>query len=87
MSQQDIQYEQDGCEVLSQLKEIFHSPHIDFKQKIMILTLAPLSWSMRKIEKFFECSFHLARQAKILVSEKGLMSTPSAYFRGTFDNI
>lgn len=85
--QQDITYELDGCEVLSQLKQVFCSPHIDYNQKVTILTLAPLSWSARKMEKFFECSYHMARQAKILVNEKGLMSSRAPSGKGTFESM
>lgn len=75
-------YENDGFEVLSQLKQVFRNPHSNCQQKMKILTLAPISWSARKIEKFFECSYHMARQAKILVEEKGLMSAQTLSVTG-----
>ena len=58
------------------LKEKFHSTD-ERREKLKILTLLPKSWSVRKIAKEFEALIYMARQAKKLVLEKGILSSPN----------
>ena len=57
ISQQDITHEQGGCEVFSQLKQVFRNLNTDHVQKMLILSLASLSWSPRKIQQFLNVVF------------------------------
>ena len=63
-------------EIISQLKEKFHST-VCRSEKVKILTALPKSWSVRKIVKEFGASTYMARQAKMLVLEKGFLSSPN----------
>ena len=45
-------------------------------EKIQILTVLPKSWSVRKIETEFGASNRMARKAKEIVREKGILSSP-----------
>ena len=62
-------------EVISQLKEKYHQA--TRSEQIQILTIMPKSWSIRKIQAEFGASNFAARQAKALVREKGVLSTPN----------
>lgn len=42
-----------------------------------ILTILPRSWSIKKAAKVFDVSRYFIRQAKMLVAEKGIMSSPN----------
>ena len=64
------------CEVIGQLKEKFNST-VKRSEKVRILTILPKSWSVRKIMKEFGASNYMARQAKKLVQEKGILSSPN----------
>ncbi|KAL5500029.1 hypothetical protein EMCRGX_G006272 [Ephydatia muelleri] len=64
------------CEVIGQLKEKFNST-VKRSEKVRILTILPKSWSVRKIMKEFGASNYMARQAKQLVQEKGILSSPN----------
>ena len=64
------------CEVIGQLKEKFNST-VKRSEKVRILTILPKSWSVRKIMKEFGASNYMARQAKQLVQEKGILSNPN----------
>ena len=46
-------------------------------EKIQILTVLPNSWSLCKIMQEFGVSNYMARCAKNLVAEKGILSTPN----------
>ena len=50
---------------------------ISRSEKIRILTIYADSWSRRKIMEKFGCSQRMATQAKHLVLEKGILSTPN----------
>ena len=63
-----------GGEIIMQLKEKFHSTD-GRSEKVKILTVLPKSWSVRKIAKEFEALIYMARQAKKLVLEKGILSS------------
>lgn len=62
----------DEIEIIEQLKEKFHSTS-ESSVKVQVLTE---SWSIRKIQTEFEASNFMARKAKQLVKEKGILSTP-----------
>ena len=68
--------EDDEGEIIKQLKEKFHCT-INKSEKVQILTVLPKSWSIRKIEKEFGAPNFMARKAKKLVLEKGILSTPN----------
>ena len=65
----------DGEELVQQLKEKFNST--TRSERLRILTILPKSWSRRKVAKVFGVSRYLARRAKMLVAEKGVLSSPS----------
>lgn len=64
-----------GEEIIAQLKDKFSTAQRS--EKMQILTLLPKSWSVRQIETEFGASNYMARKAKELVKEKGVMSTPN----------
>ena len=64
------------CEVIQQLKEKFATTSAR-SEKVKILTVLPYSWSLSMIEKEFSVSDYMARQAKRLVAEKGILSGPN----------
>lgn len=65
----------DESEIISQLKEKFSIA--DKSEKVQILTIMPKSWSIRKLQAEFGVTNHMARKAKQLVREKGVMTTPN----------
>ena len=62
----------DESEILQQFKEKFHS----IAEKVQILTILPKSWSISKIQAKFGASNFMARKAKQLVKDKGILSSP-----------
>lgn len=62
-------------EIVIQLKEKFMQTE-SMSEKFLILTVLPQSWTIGKIEKEFHVSNRMARKAKALVKEKGILSTP-----------
>ncbi len=67
---------EDDSEITLQLKDKFKST-TKRSEKIMVLTVLPKSWSIRKIAMEFNCSNYMAQRAKSLVAEEGIMSTPN----------
>ena len=63
-------------EVMQQLKDKFRSCEKRSEQ-LQVLTVLPKSWSIRQIESEFGTSNYMARAAKKLVEEKGILSTPN----------
>ena len=63
-------------EIISQLKEKFQST-TKRSELVHILTVLPKSWSVQRIMKEFGTSKRMARRAKDLVDEKGILSTPN----------
>ena len=59
-----------------QLKEKFQSTS-ERSIRVQILTILPQSWLIQKIETEFGMSNFMARTAKKLVREKGILSTPN----------
>ena len=66
----------DAEEIVQQLKEKFNSTTAR-SERIKILSVLPKSWSNRKIAKEFGVSRYLARRAKELLAEKGILSSPN----------
>lgn len=62
-------------EIINQLKEKFNSTQ-DKSLQMQILTTLPKSWTLKQIESEFGVSNFMARKAKNLVKEKGVMSSP-----------
>lgn len=66
----------DGCEIIEQLKQKFHSS-IDRSQQVTILTILPKSWSVQKVQEEFRVSNYMARKVKELVKNQGILSNPN----------
>ena len=62
------------CEIVSQLREKF--PTATRSEKMQILTVLPKSWSVKRIQEEFKTTNFMARQAKKLVKEKGVLAMP-----------
>ena len=56
----------DESEMIKQLKEKFHETQ-EKSVKMQILTLLPMSWSIKKIENEFKASNYMVRKAKTIV--------------------
>lgn len=63
-------------EMIVQLKDKFNTT-TKKSEKIQILTVLPLSWSIRKIQEEFGATNFMVRTAKKLVTDKGILSTPN----------
>lgn len=61
-------------EILDHLKSVYQNCE-SREKKIMILTLLPENWSIRKIVKEFKAPDFQVRQAKKLLQQKGILST------------
>ena len=75
--------EPDSCElseILEQMKGAF--VNANKHEKYQLLTLLPRSWSLRKMQKEFGISSHMARNAKQLQDAKGPMSSPDQKMPG-----
>ena len=66
-------YHAEGVDV--QIKEKFVET-TDPSEKILLLTLAPISWGCRKLTKEFNTSERKAIKAKKLVAQKGILTSP-----------
>lgn len=62
------------CEIVSQLREKFLTA--TRSEKMQILTVLPKSWSVKRIQKEFNTTNFMARQAKELVKEKRVLAMP-----------
>ena len=69
-------FEGDGTAMINQLKQKFHS-WTKRSEKVQVLTVLPSRWSIKRITEEFGASDYLARQAKRLVSEQGVLSIPN----------
>ena len=65
-------------EIIQQLKEKFHSTS-ERRVKIQVLTVLPMSWSIERIQEEFGASNYMARRAKQLVREHGILATPDRH--------
>lgn len=74
----DVQSDEDDDEgeIIKPLKDKFQST-TERSEKVQILTILPKSWSVRKIQSEFGASNYMARKAKELVKEKGILATPN----------
>ena len=63
-------------EMILQLKEKFEMSDKRSEQG-QVLTVLPSSWSVRKIQDEFGVTNFMARAAKKLAKEKGVLSTPN----------
>ena len=66
----------DENEIIEQLKKKFELA-IPRSEQLQILTVLPRSWTLKKIQDVFQTSDYMARKAKQLVEEKGILSTPN----------
>lgn len=62
-------------EIITRLKEKFFST-TDKSLKMQILTTLPESWTLKQIESEFKVTNFIARKAKKLMKDKGIMSAP-----------
>lgn len=62
--------------LIDKLKQKFNAI-TDRSEKIKILTILPQTWSIERIQQEFHTSNHMARVAKRLASEKGILSDPN----------
>ena len=63
-------------EIIKELKERFCTTTKNSK-KVQILTIVLNSWPIRKIQSEFGATNYMARKAKDLVREKGVLATPN----------
>lgn len=66
-----------AMEILQQLKDKFASSTAE-SQKLLILTLAPKSWSVEKLATEFNTTKHRSSKAKHLVREYGILTAPDS---------
>lgn len=71
--QKTISREEELEEILNALKDKFSSLPYNDPDRMRILTIAPLSWSIRKIASKFGTTIHMAKKAKDLRSSKGIL--------------
>ena len=71
----DPTYQEDGLEMVHQIKEKYDSATTR-SENLSVLTVLPKSWSLHQIAKVFGTSRYLARRAKQLVADKGVLSNP-----------
>ena len=67
----------DGREMIEQLKEKFTST-TSRSERLTILTVLPKRWSVAKVMEEFGVTSYMARSAKKLVEDKGVLSTPNS---------
>ena len=66
----------DESEMIAQLKDKFESV-TKRSEKVLVLTVLPKSWTIRKVQEEFGASNYMVRKAKELMKEKGVLSTPN----------
>ena len=62
--------------MVKQLKIKFHETE-EKSVNVQILTLLPMSWSIKRIENEFKASNYMVHKAKSLVKSGGILSTPN----------
>uniref|UniRef100_UPI00358EEC48 uncharacterized protein n=1 Tax=Myxine glutinosa TaxID=7769 RepID=UPI00358EEC48 len=65
-----------GQEMIEQLKHKFESTTKKSEQ-VQVLTVLPKSWTIAEITEEFDVSSYMARKAKALVSEQGILTMPN----------
>ena len=71
-----IKFQDDGEEMIQQLKEKFESTEKKSEQ-IQVLTVLPKSWTIPKVQEEFNTSNYMVRKAKALVKEQGILALPN----------
>ena len=71
----ETEAQNDESEIVHQLKEKIQSTSQN-SVKLQILTILPKSWTIQRIETEFGVSNFMARKAKQLVRDKGILSSP-----------
>lgn len=64
--------------MLNTFKQKFHEEETTKTQKIQLLTLLPMDWSLKKVSDIMGASDYMIRQAKELVRTEGILSTPAS---------
>ena len=72
-------------EIISQLKVKFEMS-VNRREQMQVLTVLPSSWSAKKIQDEFGVTNFMARVAKKLAKEKGVLSTPNPKPGRSVDN-
>ena len=54
------------------------------REIIQVLTLAPETWSIKKVANFFNVTKYAARKARSLVQEKGIFALPGQKGKKTY---
>lgn len=62
---------------ISLFKKKFHDEKTTKEEKIQILTLMSSSWSICRVTRIMNTSYYLAKKAKQMVKEKGILSIPA----------
>ena len=73
----ELQDDDNGREMIEQLKEKFTST-TSRSERLTILTVLPERWSVAKVMEDFDVTSYMARSAKKLVEDKGVLSTPNS---------
>ena len=73
-------------DVIKNMQKKFYDVNTTKHEKIQILTLLPLTWTAKDIQKYFQISTYMITLARKLQRENGPMSTPCAR-KGTYINI
>ena len=66
----------DESEIISQLKDKFKAT-TKRSEKVLVLTVLPKSWTIKKVQEEFGATSYMVRKAKELVKQKGILSTPN----------
>ena len=66
----------DESEMITQLKDKFDNV-TKGSDKVLVLTVLPKSWTIKKVQEEFGASNYMVHKAKELVKEKGILSTPN----------
>lgn len=64
--------------MLHAFKQEFHEKDTIRAQKVQLLTLLPMNWSIKRVSDTMDASDYMVRQAKELVRTKGILSTPAS---------
>ena len=76
---EDVDLLQDKAENFDRLMELIKekiSTITGNREIIQVLTLAPLSWSIKKVAEFFNVTEYAARKARRITKEKGILALP-----------
>ncbi|KYN16362.1 hypothetical protein ALC57_11380, partial [Trachymyrmex cornetzi] len=65
-------------ELLNGIKERFHSLPENDPERLRILTIAPLSWSIRKVATEFKTSRQMAQNARKIREERGILASATS---------